>query len=156
MPLLSPTLTHLVVKNIEISRSYYESVLGFHGSLTDDGSAVKLTRSHTEVVLVEGSASGTIGLVSSQVEKPSAYIWVSEFDSLFEEFDCAGADIVYPPTEHSWGVIDFCVRDSDGYRICFAKACLSGSFPTVAEKKRYSQEPFRKPKKGSKLTLVRT
>lgn len=123
--MFSPALTQLVVSDIETSIEYYESVLGFQTTLRHGQSFASLSRGKTEFHLVAGEEKHRVSHVEIDGQQVSAYIWVSDFDALYKEFEAAGADFVYPPTEHVWGAIDFCVKDRDGYRLCFARAALS-------------------------------
>ena len=123
--MFSPALTQLVVNDIDTSIDYYESVLGFETTLRHETSFASLSRDKTEIHLVAGEEKHPVSHMELEGERISAYIWVSDFDALYKEYEAAGADFVYPPTEHVWGAVNFCVKDRDGYRICFARAALS-------------------------------
>lgn len=123
--MFSPALTQLVVNDIDVSISYYESILGFETNVRHEQAFASLSRDNTEIHLVAGTNNHAVNHIEIEGDPVSAYIWVSNFEALYLEYESAGADFVYRPTEHVWGAVDFCVQDVDGYRICFARAALS-------------------------------
>ena len=51
----------------------------------------------------------------------SAYIYVSDADTLHAELLQAGAHVLGEPTDHPWGLRDFVVVDTDGNRLTFGQ-----------------------------------
>jgi uncharacterized glyoxalase superfamily protein PhnB len=54
-------------------------------------------------------------------EALDAYLWVSDVDALYAEFQHKQVDIVMPPTLRVYGMKELEVRDLDGYVLCFGE-----------------------------------
>jgi hypothetical protein len=50
-----------------------------------------------------------------------AYIWVSNVEALYKQFETSGANLPGPPVLRIYGLKEIEVRDLDGYLICFGQ-----------------------------------
>lgn len=49
------------------------------------------------------------------------YVYVSDIESLFAEFQERGANILRPPADQAYGLRDMVVEDLNGYRLVFGQ-----------------------------------
>jgi catechol 2,3-dioxygenase-like lactoylglutathione lyase family enzyme len=50
-----------------------------------------------------------------------AYIWVSDVEALYRQFEHSGANLLCSPVTRIYGLKEIEVRDLDGYLICFGQ-----------------------------------
>ncbi len=103
-------MPRLPVSDMNRSIAYYQDALGFRLAWrTADGTLSALASGEVEVLL----------LVSWTADSPpptqSAYVYVEDPDSLFAEYEQAGADVVDHVDSRPYGMRDFVVRDPDGH-----------------------------------------
>jgi len=111
----------LFVSNFEVSRRYFEDVLGFatvftygeppfFGQVARDGVPLNL-RYVCDPVFV--------GDIRAREDLFAATVGVLGVKALYEEFKAAGATFHQGVKRHPWGAIDFVVKDPDGNLISF-------------------------------------
>lgn len=100
------------VENVSRSIDYYVNVLGFSLDL-EWGNPVEFAgvkRGNVEIFLSEGAQGKKESWIS---------IFISDVDSLFQEYESKQAIIKQPPTDFAWGVREMNIQDPDGHRIRF-------------------------------------
>jgi uncharacterized glyoxalase superfamily protein PhnB len=107
----------LFVSNKEIAANYYTTILGFkdegHGCFERDGAWIILHENKTEGAirpnhLVDGWSA-------------DLYVAVDGIDAIYEEFTANGANIVNELKRHETGMMEFTIKDTDGYWINFGE-----------------------------------
>jgi len=114
----------LLVKDVVASAKHYEEKLGFRVTglfgvppsfciLNRDGCALMLKQAEDPKHVVP---HWTVSPKLSNV-----YFWVTDADSLCEEFKARGAGIDYGPCDQPYGCREFGIQDLDGYDISFGQ-----------------------------------
>lgn len=99
------------VSDMTAAVEFYRDILQFElRFLREDGNFALLARDHAAVSLVTGA--------TGQIENISAYVWVSDIDSLYDKLH-PGLDSPPPtrlrkPFDQSYGMREFHVKDPDG------------------------------------------
>jgi uncharacterized glyoxalase superfamily protein PhnB len=103
------------VSRIELSREFYEAVLGFE---VDDTVPTRLYFHCGDVILalIDWTVEGRDNL---QPTPDNVYFATSELDALYERAVSAGARIVSPIETRTWGERSFYCLDPDGNQLCF-------------------------------------
>ncbi len=113
------------VADVETSVDYYESILGFKCEYSGgeplqfaicsrDGLAVMLRRVEQEELIVPMEKQGGTW---------DAFFWVEGVRTLFEEFNSAGAEVVYSPVvQEAYHVEEFAIRDCGGHVLGFGQS----------------------------------
>ena len=113
----------LFVRDVEAASRFYAETLGFtvdflhgeppfYGAVRRDGVVLHLR--HVGRPNFAELAARETSLILATIETDGVR-------ALFSEFEAAGADIVQPLVQQSWGGLDFQVRDLDGNRISFVQ-----------------------------------
>lgn len=109
-------IPRLPVSDIERSIAYYQEALGLRLAWrTADGALAALASGDIEVLLLVPWTG------DSPPPVQSAYVYVEDPDSLFAEYQQAGADIVDPVDSRAYGMRDFVVGDPDGHRFTLGR-----------------------------------
>lgn len=114
----------LFVRDIDAACAFYEQKLGFttvfkygepasYGQVRREGATLNLR--HVDTPLFDKD-------LREREVYLSAYIPVSDVDSLYAEYAGRGVDFQERLVEKPWGVREFVVRDPDGNLICFGSA----------------------------------
>ena len=106
----------LRVENLEASRRYYTSTLGFSVDW-DAGGMISVSRDRKSIMLCEG-----------QQGHPGTWLWigVEDADVFFAEFVAKGARIRSAPRNFSWAY-EFTVEDPDGHVLRFGSESKPGA-----------------------------
>lgn len=123
MPRLISSAPVLLVRDVIVAADYYRDALGFtsrhvYGEPPDfcivhrDGHHVMLAKADAEHIKPHW-----------QIRKAtaSAYFWVDDADTLYEQMKAAGARIDYHLTTKPYGVREFGVQDVDGHDLAFGQ-----------------------------------
>lgn len=112
------------VSDIATSSKHYETVLGFSceymaGSppqfamVSRDGFAIMLRRVSDPTKISPNERQGGTW---------DAFFWVNDVQSLYDELNANGADVVYGPiVQADYGMKEFAARDRDGYILGFGQ-----------------------------------
>jgi len=116
------------VADVAASARHYETVLGFKGEyaaghefaiVSRDGLAIMLRRVDDPSKIVPNEAQGGTWDV---------FFWIADAQSLHDELQANGADIVYGPiVQPSYAMKEFAVRDRDGYILGFGQNWTEGA-----------------------------
>jgi uncharacterized glyoxalase superfamily protein PhnB len=68
--------------------------------------------------LIAPFAGATLAVLG---EAAVVYLWTDDVRSLHDELSSRGADILHPPTERPWGMLEIRVRDLNGYVLGFGQ-----------------------------------
>lgn len=126
-PWLMPYLT---VRNAERALRFYQQAFGFEAgqvSRDDEGRPEHCELRHRGQVLAMFSPEGAFGSTARSPRslgiEPSQtfYVYCDDPDALFARAVAAGAHVVVPPTDQSWGDRICCLRDPDGFQWSFAR-----------------------------------
>jgi uncharacterized glyoxalase superfamily protein PhnB len=125
MPRLVHTRSVLAVRDLAISTRYYMDVLGFKRDFGDgsDGWSF-LSRDGFRVMLGEcadATPAGELGDHSWFV-----YVTTEGVDTLYQDVEGRGAEILSPPATKPWGLREFSLRTPDGHRITFGEPTTPG------------------------------
>ncbi|HEV8366566.1 MAG TPA: VOC family protein [Pyrinomonadaceae bacterium] len=101
----------LHVPDVQAAVGYYRDVLGFVSDFGNDEYAV-VWRDNSAIHFLKSDA------IPSGVH---LFQWVRDVDSLYEEVRKRGAEVTVQPTDRSYGVRDFNVRDPNGVSIVFGQ-----------------------------------
>lgn len=125
MSTITAAAPQLLVDDLARSLAFYETVLGFTQSFHHEGHSAGLAR---DGIAIRLKAAGKMPSGRSQERAPEhldAYLFVTGIGALYSELEARGAPIVKPLETQHWGMLDFHVRDPDGYRLCFSEVTPS-------------------------------
>jgi len=110
----------------DIARSvlHYESVLGFRCDYLGGKPArfAILSRDGLSIMLRHVPAPERIVPNERQGGTWDVFFWVRDARSLFEELKTKGTQVVYEPVvQEEYGMLEFAVRDGDGYVLGFGQ-----------------------------------
>jgi len=111
-----------VVADVVKAAEYYRDVLGFQilGYFLDPPVFAIVSRDGVELQFGKSDQ----GVVSPNVRRRrgglDAYLWVTDVDTLHEEFKAQGANIIEGPVDQVYGSREIVVEDCYGYRLAFA------------------------------------
>ena len=116
---LAPTF---LVADVLKAADYYAEKLGFRSArLWGDPPVFAIPTREEMRVMLSQQDKGRIHPNGAVEGAMDAYFWVRDADELHNEFQAAGADIVFAPRdETAYGMREFAVRDRDGYVLIFA------------------------------------
>jgi catechol 2,3-dioxygenase-like lactoylglutathione lyase family enzyme len=118
------------VADVEQSAKYYERVLGFRGEYaagTPPQFAI-VSRDGLSIMLRLVSAPEKISPNERQGGTWDVFFWVRDAKALHEELVRSGADVVYAPlVQEAYRMLEFAVRDSDGYVLGFGEPIAAKS-----------------------------
>jgi len=111
------------VPDVAKSASHYERVFGFtpeysagsppeFAMVSRDGFTIMLRLVPDAAAIVPNERQGGTWDV---------FFWARDVDSLHDELQSKGADVVYAPKQTEYGMKEFAVRDSDGYVLGFGE-----------------------------------
>ena len=116
------------VEDVEESLSYYERVLGFKSEYRSgappefaicsrDGFAIMLRKVSTPADILPNEKQGGTWDV---------FFWTNNALALHSELSAKGADVVYGPiVQEAYHMVEFTVRDRDGYILGFGQTAAS-------------------------------
>ena len=101
----------LHVEDVQTTAAFYRDVLGFTWDFGDDTYAV-VWRDNSAIHFVKDDGRPT-GVHLFQ--------WVKDVDAYHKEIVARGAEVGAEPTDQSYGIREFGVRDINGVRIVFGQ-----------------------------------
>lgn len=102
----------LLVDDVQKSQDYYRNQLGF----SVDGQFVE--RDGVSFLIKKADEAGLIRPNHTVNGFMETYIWVDDADSVYEDLKARGALLESEPINQSYGMREFLVYDTDGYRFC--------------------------------------
>ena len=124
MPELISTAPVLLVRDIHAAANYYRDKLGFSYDKLwgDPPDFCMVYRNGITVMLSQVGSDATVLPHWQVVEKMwSAYFWVDDAKTLYEEFCQSGTKIDYELGMKPYGVLEFGVQDLDGHDLGFGE-----------------------------------
>jgi len=118
------------VTDVESSAVHYESVLGFAREYVagNPPEFAILSRDGLPIMLKLVSSSEQITPNERQGGTWDVFFWVRDAKSLHAELQAKGAEIVYGPIiQESYEMLEFAVRDRDGYVLGFGEPASENS-----------------------------
>jgi len=115
--LFEPRYT-LAVNNLEKSKEYYTTTLGF-GIIAEYPGWSFLKRDN--VILMLGECSDETPASKIGDHSYFGYIEVRDAKSLYDEFAPKGVEFIKRLIDESWGMREFGIRTIDGHRIMFGQ-----------------------------------
>ncbi len=111
----------LVTQDITATIHHYQHTLGFekvfdygdpvfYVGVSRDGFDFHFSRRNQGSVLPERTS-----------ESVDIYVTVADVDRLYSELVGRGAEVVYGPANHDYGIREFYVKDCNGYRLAFGQ-----------------------------------
>ncbi len=117
--MLGPASPQFLVDDLQASIDYYVKCLGFATNIQHESYYASVVRDNAEIHLKAAPKLAAERELRLNNQHLDAYIWVTDFQSFYNECQRSDALILHPPTQQPWGVTDFYVQDIDGYIICF-------------------------------------
>jgi len=117
-PRFTRSAPYFPVADVERAASHYESVLGFVREYAGGHPVqfVIMSRDGLAIMLRGVPDPAAICPNERQGGTWDAFFWVSDAQSLYDEFEANGADLVYGPlVQVEYRMKEFAVRDLDGY-----------------------------------------
>jgi catechol 2,3-dioxygenase-like lactoylglutathione lyase family enzyme len=100
----------LASADLAASRRFYVDLLGFEIAMDEPGFLMLRSGSVPTTQVIVATTDAT----DRQVRNVDISIEVDDLDQAYREAVDQGWEIVYPPTEESWGIRRFFLRDPDG------------------------------------------
>ena len=112
-----------LVADVVRAAAYYTDKCGFKavGFWGDPPTFCIAERDSIRIMLNQVDAGDRIHPNSSFNGRYSAYFCVNDADELFAEFKSNGAEIVCEPSNETYGMREFQVRDVDGHLLAFGR-----------------------------------
>ena len=113
------------VPDVDQSVTYYERVLGFAREYVagQPTQFAIMSRDGLPVMLRRVAAPERISPNANQGGTWDVFFWVSDANVLHEQFLARGADVVYGPVvQQEYSMLEFAVRDRDGYVLGFGQS----------------------------------
>ena len=108
----------IAVPDLARSLAYYRDVLGFEvREISDPGWRFYLLGS---CFIMAGECADALAPRELGDHSYFAYLVLDDIDAYFERVRAAGAEIIRPPRDETWGMREFALRTIDGHRIMFA------------------------------------
>ena len=111
------------VPDVVLATEYYRDFLGFKilGYFGTPPIFSIVMRDQVEIQLRKaGPAAGPARNWLQRDDGLDAYIWVTDVDRLYAEFNERGANVVEPPTARIYKCYEMVVQDKFGFRLAFA------------------------------------
>jgi catechol 2,3-dioxygenase-like lactoylglutathione lyase family enzyme len=108
----------LAVNDLDASREFYTSKLGFHEEMHVDGWSF-LTRGACKLRI--GHCPDAVPMSQTQDHSWFAYLHVSDAKSLYEECVQNEVSIWHKLGDKPWGMREFAIVTPDGHRIVFGE-----------------------------------
>ncbi len=109
---LSKASQCLIVADVQRSQDYYRDQLGF----TIDGQFVE--RDGVSFLIKKADSNELIRPNHTVNGFMDTYIWVDDVDGIYADLKARGANLESEPANQSYGMREFLVYDTDGYRFC--------------------------------------
>lgn len=111
------------VTDVPKAVAYYEDILGFQTDYADGSPAefAVVSRDKLSIMFRRVPNPHAISPNEQQGGTWDAFFWVRDAEALHDELRAHGATIIYAPTNQSYGVREFAVRDGDGYVLGFGQ-----------------------------------
>ncbi len=119
-PTLQCDLLHprIAVEDVRATAEFYRDRLGFEiGFIFDPPTIAGLNFDRVSVHAIQGTPNP---------EASSVYFVVSDVDPLFAWYCENGVEVVSEPTDQSYGLRDFSIRDNSGYLLRFGRHIHTG------------------------------
>ena len=115
-----------IVKNLAESIDFYNQKLGFETDLLipeDDPFFAIVSRDNVRILLkhIAEDIHPVPNYTRHEWARWDAFIWVSEPDALFAEYQSRGLAFHEPLADTDDGLRAFELKDHDGYMLCFGK-----------------------------------
>ena len=115
-----------IVKDLAASIDFYNQKLGFETDLLipeDDPFFAIVSRDNVRILLkhIAEDIHPVPNHTRHEWARWDAFIWVSEPDALFAEFQSRGLEFHEPLSDTDDGLRAFELKDYDGYVLCFGK-----------------------------------
>jgi uncharacterized glyoxalase superfamily protein PhnB len=124
MPKLTSSAAVLLVKDIFAAADHYRDKLGFayNGFFGEPPSFCILHRDECYLMLKQAADPKQVVPHWTVSDKLcNVYFWVTDADTLCQDFKDRGATIDYEPYDQPYGCREFGIRDFDGYDISFGQ-----------------------------------
>ena len=117
----------LFVSDVPAAVDFYTAKLGFFTGFTwgEPPTLAGVNLGNVQLFLEQGTPNPTSGPV---------YFKVGDADELYEFQKAQGVEIVLPPTDQSYGLRDYAVRDLHGHYLAFGHNIVSGGPPLKIER----------------------
>jgi uncharacterized glyoxalase superfamily protein PhnB len=118
----------LTVGDLQASRAWYETVLGFEVDRLHEreGQLIAVSLRAGEVRILLGQDDGAKGVDRQKGEGMSLLITTEQsVDSIAARIRANGGELDTEPTDTPWGARIFRVRDPDGFRLTFSSVQLT-------------------------------
>ena len=115
-----------IVKNLAVSIDFYNQKLGFETDLVvpeEDPFFGIVSRDNVRILLkhIAEDIHPVPNHTRHEWARWDAFIWVSDPDALFAEFQSRGLEFHEPLADTDDGLRAFELKDHDGYVLCFGK-----------------------------------
>ena len=115
------------VPDVERSVAHYERVFGFRREYVAGTEFGIVSRDGLPVMFRRVAEPALISQNEKQGGSWDAFFWVVDAKALHAELKASGADVVYGPmVQESYQMLEFAVRDGDGYVLGFGEALARG------------------------------
>ena len=115
----------LGVRDVKQAVDYYTGMLGFEcpggvfeGVAPGEGGVYAIVR-RGEIEIHLQIRRGPLSATSREGIESDAYVFVSQVDALFEEFQAKGVVIHRAPENAAYGLRDFVIETAEGHRLVF-------------------------------------
>jgi len=117
----------LAVQDLQTSAAWYRDVLGCEVREADPGNWVFCRSGTTDFMLGRCPDVATAWELGDH--SYVAYLSVDDVDAFHERAQSAGAEILKPPRNESWGMREFGLRSPDGHRFMLGQPVVQGKQP---------------------------
>lgn len=112
----------LAVRDLDVSRRWYERVLGCEADEVDPGNWVFMHRDRVNFML--GRCPDAIPVADLGDHQYFAYLVVDDVDAFYERaaegVKDAGGEVLKTPRDEPWGLREMALRTVDGHRLMIA------------------------------------
>jgi len=117
------------VPDVSSIGSYYRDLLGFQCeySAVDPPEFALCSRNGFAIMFRRVQDPKLICPNESQGGTWDVFFWVNDVEALYGELKIKGAVVVYPPVLQPYGMMEFAVRDPNGYVLGFGQEWPTGS-----------------------------
>jgi catechol 2,3-dioxygenase-like lactoylglutathione lyase family enzyme len=118
--MLKQAIPNIFVKDLPAALAYYTGPLGFHPLFVYGEVPFYAHVARDEAILALRHVDTPVIDHTAGEDLLSAFIEVSDVNSLHQSLQAAGAHIRQPPRDEAWAMRSLIVSDPDGNLICFA------------------------------------
>jgi uncharacterized glyoxalase superfamily protein PhnB len=110
------------VADVALSARHYETVLGFTSEYAAGNEFAIVSRDGLSIMLRRVADPSKIVPNEAQGGTWDVFFWIADAQSLYDELQANGADVVYGPIiQTAYQMKEFAVRDRDGYVLGFGQ-----------------------------------